>query len=284
MSWDLLYVDNHLNSLRQKFTLKFTPKVKLVINSNNADKNKIVSVSIEKLPSSILTKSPKEVKEISKYFKNLKVALVSKSLTKSYTQASKPVNYTEEVIRIKDTFPSLRASKIDQVQKIIKGGEKLKPHIKMTTKGPSRKQVIISMNGDNIIRFIKESSLHISNLNKALKNIKSHVLVDFICLDLLGITVVTTKVTLISNLQVIKNYIKSINCIDATGVEVPHLSQSKSYLIIIDIPYYQEDSTSSITSKVIKDIVKQNQIFDNIMLASKPHVIKISSRSDMAIV
>jgi len=89
--------------------------VKPVINGNNTDKNKTVPVSIEKLSPLISAKWPKEVKKISKYFKNLKVAPVNKSLTKSYTQALKPVNYTEEVIRIKNTFLSLRVSKINQV-------------------------------------------------------------------------------------------------------------------------------------------------------------------------
>ena len=174
--------------------------MKPVINGNNTDKNKNVPASIEKLPSPISAKLPKKVKEISKYFKNLKMIPVNKYPTKSYAQASKPVNHTEEIIRIKDTFPSLRASKINQVQKIIKGREKPKPCIKMTIKSPFKKQVIIPMNSDNIMRFMKESSLHVSNLNKALRNIKSDVLVNFICLDLLGITIVTCKVASTSDL------------------------------------------------------------------------------------
>jgi len=36
--------------------------------------------------------------------------------------------------------------------------------------------------------------------------------------------------------------------------------------------------------KDIEDIIKQNQIFDNVVLASKPHVIKVSPKLDMAIV
>ena len=87
--------------------------MKPIINGNNANKNKTVPISIKKLPLPIFTKSPKKVKEISKFFKNLKSASVNKPLTKSYTQASKPVNYTKEVIKIKDAFSSLRASKID---------------------------------------------------------------------------------------------------------------------------------------------------------------------------
>jgi len=50
LSWDSLHTDNSLNSLRQKFTLKFTSKVKPIVNNNNANKNKVVPVSIKKLP------------------------------------------------------------------------------------------------------------------------------------------------------------------------------------------------------------------------------------------
>jgi len=150
----------------------------------------------------------------------------------------------------------------------------------MTTKGPSRKQVIIPMNSDNIMIFMKKSSLYVSNLNKALRNIKSNVLVNFIHSDPLDITIITYKIASIYDLQVIKNYVKSVNCIDTTSVEVPCLPQSKSYLKIIGILYYQEDSLNLITLKVVEDIVKQNQIFDNIVLMSKPYVIK---RLDIAI-
>jgi len=87
--------------------------VKPIINGNNVNKNKTVPASIKKLPLPIFTKSPKEVKEISKFFKHLKSTPVNKPLTKLYAQTSKPVNHTEEVIKIKDAFSSLRASKID---------------------------------------------------------------------------------------------------------------------------------------------------------------------------
>ena len=65
----------------------------------------------------------------------------------------------------------------------------------MTTKGPSIKQIIILMSNDNIIKFMKNSLLHIANINRSLKNAKSEVLVDFICLDTACVTVITNKVT-----------------------------------------------------------------------------------------
>ena len=50
----------------------------------------------------------------------------------------------------------------------------------MTTKGLSRKQVIISIGNDNIDKFMKNSSIHVANLNRNLRNTKFEVLVDFI--------------------------------------------------------------------------------------------------------
>ena len=131
----------------------------------------------------------------------------------------------------------------------------------MTTKDPFRKYIIILMNGNNIMKFMKESSYYISNINKALRNMKSDVSVNFICSDLLGIMVVTYKVTSSSNLQVIKNYIKNMNCIDITGVNTLCLLQFKSYLKIISIPYFQYDLSNHLTSeKDVENIIKQNQI------------------------
>ena len=121
-------------------------------------------------------------------------------------------------------------NKIENIQKIINGGSKPKLHINMTTKGSWRKQVIVPMNSDNIKKFMDKSNSHILNLNRAFKNIKLEIMADFIQSDPMGITIVTNKVTSASDLQSIKNYIKTANHIDLAGVEVPHLPQSKFYL------------------------------------------------------
>ena len=107
----------------------------------------------------------------------------------------------------------------------------------MTTKGLSRKQVIILMNNINKKNFIKESSVHISNINRALKNIKIEVMINFVRLDSNSIIIMINKVTLTSELQTIKNYVKNTNHINTDGVKIPRLPQSKSYLKIIGILY-----------------------------------------------
>ena len=64
----------------------------------------------------------------------------------------------------------------------------------MTTKGPSRKQVIVPMSVDNKKNFIEESNAYVSNMNRALKNIKSNILVNFIHPNIAGIIIITNKV------------------------------------------------------------------------------------------
>ena len=93
----------------------------------------------------------------------------------------------------------------------------------MTTKGPSRKQIIILMSNNNIHKFMRNSSLYVSNINQALKNAKSEVLVDFIHLDTANVIVITNKVVVQSNLYIIENYIKKVDNIDTINVDTPHL-------------------------------------------------------------
>ena len=71
------------------------------------------------------------------------------------------------------------------------------------------------MSNDNITKFMRNSSVHVANINRALRNVKSEVLADFICLDPLGIMVVTNKVSMQSDLQIIEQYVKNSDNIDA---------------------------------------------------------------------
>ena len=270
---------------------KLTPRV-VPSTSNKSIKNP-TPVTINKaspLPS-LLAKTKKEVNVISKFFLPNK-PMVENNINgntnnsgKSYAQTTKTSNKTSDVLKIKDMFSSLNAQKVDQVNNIVNGQVKPKPRIKMTTKGPSRKQVIIPMNGENISSFMKSSSLHIANLNRLLHNAKSDVLTDYICSDPIGITIVTNKVSQQSDMAIINNYVKSLDNINSLQVDEPHHPKSKSYLKIIGIPFFPHaNSQERLTLNDIEMILKQNHIFDNISLASKPRVIKVSPKSNMAIV
>jgi len=169
--WDSLIADKNNKSLREKIAAKLTPRIIPTPTHNNKALDTSTPASIEKMLPSILAKSQKEVNRISKYFRNTKPVNTTPNksytlaLKQSYTQASKQANNTLEVIKIKETFPTLNTQKVDQIHKIVNNTPKSKLRIQMTTKGPSRKQIIILMSNDNILKFMKESSFHVANIN-----------------------------------------------------------------------------------------------------------------------
>ena len=174
-----------------------------------------------KLPLPIPAKSCKKVMEIFKFFKQGTKPTENKKIRKLYAQALSIK--TSKILRIKKTFPKLLANKIDNIHKIVNRGNKLKQKINMMTKVLSRKQVIIPMSNNNKAKFMECSNLHITNLNKALNNIKSDILIDFFYINQVGITIVTNKVTSSLNLQTIEKYVKNANHIDFDKVNISYL-------------------------------------------------------------
>ena len=85
----------------------------------------------------------------------------------------------------------------------------------MTTKSPSRKQVIVLISSDNNSNFMKNLAIHVANINRQLRNTKSKVLVEYIYSNSLEISVITSKVFQQSNLQIIDQYIKNSSDINA---------------------------------------------------------------------
>ena len=272
-----------------KFTLRTFPQN----NGNKKDIAKSVPVTINRVPPPppLPAKTKKEVNIISKYFHPKKPSVENTAKGnnvnsgKSYAQALKSSVSTLDMLKIKETFLSLNMQKINQVNSIVNGQNKSKPRIRMTTKGPSRKQVIIPISGENILSFMKNSSLHVANIKKNLQNAKSDVLVDYLHSENLDITVITNKVAQQSDMSIIDNYMKNSNNINSLQVDEPCLPKSRSYLKITGIPFFPHaNSQEKLISDDIEVILKQNHIFDNISLTSKPRVIKVSPKSDMSIV
>ena len=133
-------------------------------------------------------------------------------------------------------------------------------------------------------KFIKNSSLHIANINHALKTIKSNTMADFIHINSKEIVITTNNISLGSDLQEIEKYIKNLLSADVENVSSSRLLQSKLYLKIIGIPYISKKMNNQISLDNIKNILKNNHLFNDIVLTSKPHIIKVSPKSDMAII
>jgi len=133
--WNVLFTDNKTNMLRAKISSKFTPRIPTLNGNNKKDTPKSTPVTINKAPPlpPLPAKSKKEINTILKYFHSKKNTVKSinqpskPSSGKSYTQASKSSASTSKVLKIKETFLSLNAQKINQVNNIVNGQHKVKP-------------------------------------------------------------------------------------------------------------------------------------------------------------
>jgi len=80
----------------------------------------------------------------------------------------------------------------------------------------------------------------------------------------------TNKITTTLDLNIVEKCVKKVNDIHTNDVMNTKLSQLKSYLKILDIFSFVEDTNLSITSDIIKSVIKSTHIFNDIVLASCP--------------
>jgi len=188
-----------------------------------------------------------------------------------------------DILHIKEVFPSLLANEVGKMinTKNSSEGQK-KPRINIMMRGLFRKQVIIPMAKSNAELIINSANLHIANVNKCQQNTKSDVIIDFIHITNEGVIITMNKLANTSNLSTIEKYIKNISNINSDSIDSSCLAKSKSYLKIIRLSHKIENGL--ITSNFVKGVVKELHLFKDIMLASKPCIIKSSSKSDIAVV
>ena len=168
--------------MRQNIVLKFTSKIKvnkLIERIKLLRKNK--QVEVVRIPSPILPRLFKEILEKSKFFKK-KGNKIKKTANPKNRQSYAQVLALKVcgILKLKDNFPNLLNTKIKNIHNLINSFGKIKPRIKMTTKGLSRKQIIILISDKKKSKFIASSSIYITNLNRALKNIKSDIITNFV--------------------------------------------------------------------------------------------------------
>ena len=100
------------------------------------------------------------------------------------------------------------------------------------------------MNKKNTTNFVKNSSVHIININRHLKNIKLDIIANFICVKNKRVVIATNKIASTLDLQTIEKYVKSSQYINADYVKSSKLPQLKFYLKIISISYLSEQTNT----------------------------------------
>jgi len=144
----------------------------------------------------------------------------SKLGSKSFAQVTK--GKAEDILKVKEAFPKLVPKKIIEIHNITQGiSNKACPKLNVTTKGPSRKQVIISMSQDNSNIVISCADEHIFNINRLLKSMKSNVTADFIWFDGIEIVITTNQVASASDINIMENYIKESTNVNTNEVSPP---------------------------------------------------------------
>ena len=73
----------------------------------------------------------------------------------------------KKIFKIKNVFPKLCLNKVSKIHNVMsKSSQKGKPKINIMTKGFFRKQIIISMELNNVKRVMTQSNTHITNINR----------------------------------------------------------------------------------------------------------------------
>jgi len=278
--WDKLVADDNSRTFRQCVASQFNR-----LNPTDSKTNNIPHLAntpksphpanISKIPPPIPPRPSAIVLAKSKLAR-------SKLNSKSFAQATK--GNAVDILKVKEAFPKLAPSKIIEIHNIAQGiNHKAHPKLNMTTKGPSRKQVIIPMSQDNSNIVTSHADEYIFNINRLLKSTKSNVTADFIRSDGTGIIVTTNQVASASDMNIMENYIKGSTNVNTNEVSSPRLPQSKSYLKILGIPYLTNNNTP-ITRNQIEEVIKRVHLFNDVTLASSPRIIKASPKSDMAVI
>ena len=193
------------------------------------------------------------------------------NIRKSYAQVSKlnVLSNIENILQIKDAFLSLSADEVDKMMKAINGSKrKKKPSINMTTRRPSRKQVIVPIVKSNAKLIVQLAYQYIANIYNCLRNIKSDIIVNFLQVLNDEINITMSKLASPSDLTTIEKYIKNINNIALYLIESSRFPKSKSYLKIIGLLHLMGNSI--ITPDFIKGVLKETHLFKDVLLASKP--------------
>jgi len=154
----------------------------------------------------------------------------------------------------------------------------------MITKDLSRKKVIILMNTNNAKIFIAQFNVHIANINRLLKEIKLEISTNYIHSNNKRIVIITNKVAISFDLNIVKKYIKELNNVNSNNIMSLRLLQSKFDLKILDILYFIDNTNLPVMPDIIESVIKSTHIFNDIVLAFHPCVIKASPKSDMVMV
>ena len=95
--------------------------------------------------------------------------------------------------------------------------------------------------------------------------------------------ITTNTVVVSSDLSFIEKYFKGLDGLEFKDL-LPRLPQSKSFLKILGVPYFGNNSSALISVTQVEDTLSKTYMFNDITLSSRSRIICPSKNSDMSVI
>jgi len=207
------------------------------------------------LPPVLLASKPKPK---AKLFAQAVKASVSQQ-TPRFAPASSHEDFLH-LLQLKEVFPnqttiiSMHQASLDSANASQESSSRpdVSRTLKMMTQGPTRHQVLVPLNSAATKLIVTNAASAVQSCNKGLVEAHSKLRVESVHKAWDGVSMSTNSVASAAELEVIKQWLKKTAGLgESTEVE-PCLPQSKSFLKILDVPYYDSKSSLPITSAQVR--------------------------------
>ncbi|KXN89229.1 hypothetical protein AN958_05982 [Leucoagaricus sp. SymC.cos] len=152
-----------------------------------------------------------------------------------------------------------------------------KRKIKSTVPGPSRRQVLVKIDP------LPSSSQFPAIVGAANRSLgKSDLRVDSCHFAYGGISLLTSHVASQAEIDLVRSSVQRLLSLAEGGVEAS-LPKSRSYLKIVDVPFFKADG-DQITSADVRMVMGKSHLASSFTFANSPRVMRNSRRADTATV
>ena len=141
--------------------------------------------------------------------------------------------------------------------------------------------MLILLNAPSAEIIVANVAMAVESCNRSLVEAYSKLRVESMCKVWDGVSMSTNFVASAAELEVIKQWLKKVTGLNSTVMVEPHLPQSKSFL---DIPYWGNNSSLPITQTQVEAVIASTPVFEGVMLASCPCIMKALPSSNMFVI
>ena len=154
----------------------------------------------------------------------------------------------------------------------------------MTTQGPTRCQVLILLTLTYTKMMMANAISVVESCNKCLVSACSKLRVESVHKAWNDMSMFTNSVASTAELEVIKQQLKKTASLGEDTEVEPCLPQFKSFLKILEVPYWDSNLSLPITFIQMTKALSNSSLFEGITLASMPHIMKAFLSSDMSVI